>query len=222
VVNSVVSIGNPNLKSGRIDKISMEYKNKLGRLDVGLDIYANRSRRAIIQSYSPLPNDPSILFYTYLNSGRGAKQGIEASANLRFSPQGTLNVDLDAYHQRYNSSMDSMRYPGSIFTYTAKMDFTWTPTGAGTFQFQVQSYGKELIPGGQKLGYHTANVSYAYQFSPTLKVSVNVNNVLDSTRYVELVDVPAFTRRSELTVPGAIIYAGLSYKFREAAPGSRH
>jgi outer membrane receptor for ferrienterochelin and colicin len=216
-VNSVTETGNPNLQSEKIDKFSIEYKTSLGKANLSTTAYYSYHKDSIIELYSLSPVGQSTLEYTYINSGRDINSGVEASLNLPLSKNWEINLDLNGFHDDNKTALVSARYPDSIFSYSAKFDLTWKPTKADSVGIQSQFYGKTLLPGGQKLGYNIASASYRHVFSPRLKANIVVNNIFDSTRYIELTDIAPFAKRSEVFSPGITIFAGLTYKFGESS-----
>jgi outer membrane cobalamin receptor len=213
VVNSITNVGNPNLKSGVSDRFELDYKKQFNRLDLNLGFYFNKSIDEIVEYYFQSSVGQSNLTYSYENAGNRIKIGTNISLNVRLPPKWVLNLNVDAFYERSTTSLVSQVYRDRILTYSAKLDLTWKLNPADTFQFQFQSYGNTLIAGGRKLGYNSANLSYNHKLSPRLKANINVNNIFNSTRYVELTDISQFRLRSDLNVPGIIIYAGLTYKF---------
>ena len=167
-------------------------------------------------SYAPTPGDTALVS-SYENAGKGASTGFEASVALRASTEWSISLSSDLSHVRQTAPVAGIDITDATFTHLTKLGVIWTPDPDDSLQVLGQLRGRSLLAGGTQSGYGSLNLSYGHNFTPRLKLVINVNDVLDTVRYRGLIDTAQYREQSDFRVPGQVFYVGLTYKLRAAA-----
>ncbi|MDE1145289.1 MAG: outer membrane beta-barrel family protein [Azospirillaceae bacterium] len=218
VVGSVIGMGNPDLKPGRVQSLDARYSYAATPVDFSATLYARTlSDQVIGYDYTPVAG-ATTLVSSYENAGSGSTEGLDISLDLHLSSAWTVNLSSDLSHVRQTAPIDGIDYTGSVLTHETKLGLTWTPDADDSFQVKGQLRGRSLAAGGSRSGYGALNLAYGHDFSPRLKLVASVNDVLNTVRYTEVVDTTQYRERWTMTVPGQVFYVGLSYKLGALGP----
>ncbi|MEE3625807.1 TonB-dependent receptor [Nitrospirillum sp. BR 11752] len=217
IVGATTILGNTGLRPSRTDSVEAGYTYTAAKVTVSGTLYARRLTDDIVDyRYAAAPVD-TVLVSTVENAGGGTSAGLDLAVDFHLGPDWAISLSSDLSHLRETmpiagGPIGGENYTGALFTHLTKVNLTWTPAEGDRLQLQAQLHGRSLETGGTRSGYQSVTLSYSHDVTSRLKAIVTANDVFNGVRRVTWIDTPQYRERSELAVPGQIVYLRLTYK----------
>ena len=218
VIAQSQSVGNPYLQPGQTQSFEASYVYTTKPVTFSGTLYVRQLDHQITQySYYPNPAD-GILVSSWENAGHGHSGGLDLSIDLHPNAKWAISASSNIMAIAQSAPAGGLTLAQSIVTQTSKLNISYTPVPADTFQVQTQLNGDSLTAQGRAKGYDVLNLSYRHKFSPRLKLIININDALNSVRHIEYDQAAQFRAWSRLNVPGQLVYVGLDVKLGALQP----
>lgn len=212
IVGATTILGNPGLRPSRTDSVAAGYTYTAAKVTASGTLYARRLTDDIVDyRYTAAPGDTALVS-TVENAGSGTSAGLDLAVDFHLGPDWTVGLSSDLSHVRESIPVGGGNYNGALFTHLTKVNLTWTPAEGDCLQLQAQLHGRSLEAGGTRSGYQSVTLSYGHDVTSRLKLIVTANDVFNGVRRVTWIDTPQYRERSELAVPGQIVYLRLTYR----------
>ncbi|MDZ5646382.1 TonB-dependent receptor domain-containing protein [Nitrospirillum sp. BR 11828] len=212
IVGATTILGNTGLRPSRTDSVEAGYTYTAGTVTASGTLYARHLADDIVDyQYAAAPGDTALVS-TVENAGGGTSAGLDLAVDFHLGADWAVSLSSDLSHLRESMPVGGGEYDGALFTHLTKVNLTWTPEKGDSLQLQAQLHGRSLEAGGTRSGYQSLTLSYGHDVSSRLKLIVTVNDVFNGVRRVTWIDTPQYRERSEVTVPGQIVYLRLTYK----------
>ncbi|MEA1675457.1 TonB-dependent receptor domain-containing protein [Nitrospirillum sp. BR 11163] len=212
IVGATTILGNTGLRPSRTASVAAGYTYTAAKVTASGTLYARRLTDDIVDyRYAAAPGDTALVS-TVENAGSGTSAGLDLAVDFHLGPDWAIGLSSDLSRVRESIPVGGENYTGALFTHLTKVNLTWTPAEGDRLQLQAQLHGRSLEAGGTRSGYQSVTLSYGHDVTSRLKLIVTANDVFNGVRRVTWIDTPQYRERSELAVPGRIVYLRLAYR----------
>jgi outer membrane receptor protein involved in Fe transport len=216
-----VASGNPELTPTETDSLELALETKVGKVDTNLRAYY-RHEDDLISERRYFISD-TVLLTTRDNSGSAQSGGLEFTLGGRLLPKLTIHTsgNLAYMEQRvWNDNLggDTRRNATSL---SGRARFNVQLSKQDSVQVMLNAQGKTLFGQGYRRPASTATINYRRAVTPALSLTVNVNDVFNTTRTESITDTALLKETNVRRFDSRVLYIGLSYRLGGFAPARR-
>jgi outer membrane receptor protein involved in Fe transport len=201
--------GNPGLLPEVTDSLEVALQHRKSPAFYSATAFYRRSRGGVTDVISDIGG--GVFLTTRANLATAERAGVEVIANSRLSKTLTYNASGTFLWNRIDPRFGGVSTPRSGTTGTVRANVSWQPTPKDFFQLNATYSGKQLIPQGYRKSGGVLNLGYRRKVNDRLSLLVTGQDVLDSAKFVAVIDTPVIHDRITQRGTGRIILFGLSY-----------
>lgn len=203
------SSGNPKLLPMRTDSVELQYDTMLGAWRTDLKAFLRRESDVIMQVLETF--DDGKRHATRANGGERDNVGLEYSVRGKINPK--LQLAITGNLRRYEQLVYRINEAPAIRRANAfepRVALTYDPTpstqlGGTLSQTAQRVFGDTVIERSKRL-----DLTCSYRLDKRIRLNVRVSDALESTSMRQSTQSSQTRGTSEDTVPGRILYVGLS------------
>lgn len=207
-----VFVGNPDLKPEDIHSIEFGYSIRKKNLSLVPTVFYRYKVNGFTMVTTSI-ND-SVLMTTRANLATDQSAGIDLSGALQLDKICNFNFSTSGFYSQIDASNIGYTANKSTFTWSAKLNASFTITKTTMAQFNSQYRSKSLTPQGMREPSWVVNLGLRHDmWDKKLSFIATVSDLFDTQRMKSLVNTPVLVQESIRRRDGRVIYAGLVLNF---------
>ena len=207
-----VFVGNPDLKPEDIHSIEFGYSIRKKNLSLVPTVFYRYKVNGFTMVTTSI-ND-SVLMTTRANLATDQSAGIDLSGTFQLDKICNFNFSTSGFYSQIDASNIGYTANKSTFTWSAKLNASFTITKTTMAQFNSQYRSKSLTPQGMREPSWVVNLGVRHDmWDKKLSFIATVSDLFDSQRMKSLVNTPILVQESIRRRDGRVIYAGLVLNF---------
>jgi outer membrane receptor protein involved in Fe transport len=184
-----VRSGNPNLKPEYINAYELGYQLTFGKHALSTELYYRSTVNNIERIRRKWEDANKVTYATFENVGNDHSLGTEVMLNIKATKWWDADITGNFYDYRVEGELDGESFDKHSFTYTVRMNNTFSLFENTNIQFNPAYEGPEIEPQEEEKGYFRADGAIRQSFlQKKLQFTLQVRDIFATAKWESTTD----------------------------------